>query len=178
MKTRFLILAVLLVCAPIQAAVDAFLALDGVPGESVDAQFPNQIEIESWSWGVTGAPVVVGGGGTGKATFQDIHFSKHIDKSSPVLMLACASGRHYPTATISVRKAGGDKPQVYLKITLSDVLVSSYSIGGSSASAEAPTEQISFTYGKIKVEYTPQSTDGSLGQPVIFSWDLVANKAS
>ena len=175
MKTRFFILAVLLVCcAPLQAAVDAFLALDGVPGESVDAQFPNQIELESWSWGITGAPVVAGGGGTGKATFQDLHFNKHMDKSSPVLMLACASGRHYPTATISVRKAAGDKPQVYLKITLSDVLVSSYNVA--SSSDDRPAEQLSFSYGKIKFEYTPQNADGSSGTPVVFGWDLLAGK--
>src|SRR5438270_6686608 len=108
-------------------ASDYLLEIDGIKGESSDNKHPGTIEIDSFSWGATnsGAMSAGGGGGAGKVSFQDLHFTTKVNKSSPLLMLACASGQHIKKAVLYVRKQGGDQ-QEYYTITLADVLVTSY----------------------------------------------------
>lgn len=174
MKARVLLLAVLcfLTLSARAAAVDYFLQIEGVEGESADQEFPRSIEIESWSWGVSNQ-AVAGGGGTGRATFQDFQITKRLDKSSPKLMLACASGKHYPTVIITMRKAG-DPPQKYYKITMQDCIVSSFQTSGQNSDSR-PAESLSLNYTKISFEYTPYDATGRPLDPVIFGWDLVNN---
>src|ERR1051326_5587030 len=104
------------------AAVDYFLTLDGIDGESADAKHKNEIDILSWSWGEeqTGHGHIATGSGAGKVAMQDFHFVMHVNKASPKLMLACASGQHIKKGELTVRKAGGDQ-QEYYKWTFSDV---------------------------------------------------------
>jgi len=115
-------------------AVDMFLELDGIKGETIDKTFKskNAMDILAWSWGLSnsGSFQQGSGGGAGKASFQDISITKFIDLASPVLILACANGKHITKGTITVRKAG-ENPLEYLKITLEKILVSAYSTGGS-----------------------------------------------
>ncbi len=161
----------LLLPQPTHAA--AFIKFDGVDGESVDEQHRGAIDVESFSWGVSNTAVVGGGGGgAGKASFQDIHFSKRLDKSSPVLALACASGTHIKSAKLFVRKSGGSDD--YYVITLTDVLVSSISVGGGSGDTP-PTESVSFNFTKIEWRYVPTDSDGSPGTPVESGWDIASN---
>src|SRR2546430_3152894 len=107
------------------AAVDFFLKIEGVDGESTDDKHKGEIDIESFSWGVSqsGSHGAGGGGGAGKASFQDLHFHTHVDKSSPKLFLACATGEHFKKAVLTCRKARQEQ-QEYMKITMSDCLVS------------------------------------------------------
>ncbi|MBM3932793.1 MAG: type VI secretion system tube protein Hcp [SAR202 cluster bacterium] len=158
-----------------RAAVDYFLKIDGIPGESSDEKHRGEIELESWSWGETnmGTHAGGGGGGAGKVSMQDFHFTMKSSKASPMLMLACATGQHIKQATLFVRKSGGDQ-QKYMKITLSDVLVSSFQIGGQGG--DIPTDQISLNFTKIEFEYKPQKPDGSLDAPVKAGYDLKMNK--
>lgn len=109
-----------------------------------------QIDVYSFSWGVTQTfdSSAGAGSGAGKVQFQDFHFTKKTDKSSVVLFQACATGKHFPTATITVRKAGGGQ-QEYMVIKFTDLLVSSYQSGGTSGDA-IPTESISLNYAKIE----------------------------
>src|SRR4051812_47909321 len=102
-------------------AVDMFLKLDGVKGESHDSKHPDEIEILSFSWGMTQTGSFSGGGGAGKVSVHDISVTKRIDVSTPVLMKTCVNGTHIPTGLITVRKAG-EKPLEYLKIKLVDIL--------------------------------------------------------
>lgn len=176
MKLRFILsLAALLAAAPLQAAFDAFLKIEGVKGESRDETHKDQIEILSFSWGVSN-PSVAGGQG-GKASFQDISFTKVMDKSSPLLMLGCASGRHYPEVILYLRtptNAGAAGPVTYLTITLTDVMVTSFQVSGHGGDSSArPTEQFSLNYAKIKLEYVPINPDGRPGDAVFFDWNLV-----
>ncbi len=160
------------------AAVDYFLKLDGIEGESQDHKHKGSIEIESWSWGETqaGGHAYGGGGGAGKVSMQDFHFVMRVNKASPKLMLACASGEHIKKATLICRKAGKEQ-QEFLKITFSDLLVSSYQTGGSGSSDIVPTDQISLNFSKIEFEYKEQKPDGTLGGAIKAGWDLKANKA-
>lgn len=145
---------------PESPAAGVFLNLDSVQGESADSQHTDQIDLSSFDWaGVTNPGSA--GSGAGKVQVHDIQVSKRVDKSSPILMQACATGTHYKQATISVRKAGGT--QDYLVYTLSDVLVSSYQVADK---GDQPTEQISLNFGKVSVEYSPQKPDGSLGSAI------------
>ena len=160
------------------AAVDYFLKIDGIPGESQDAKHKDEIALESWSWGATqsGTYGAGGGGGAGKVSMQDFHFVMKVNKASPKLMLACASGEHIKKAVLTCRKAGTDQ-QEFLKITMSDILVSSYQTGGSAGSDLVPTDQISLNFSKIEFEYKEQKPDGTLGGAVSAGYDLKANKA-
>lgn len=159
------------------AAVDYFLKIDGIEGESKDSKHKGTIDVESWSWGETnsGSHSAGGGGGAGKVTMQDFHFTMKMNKASPKLMLACAQGDHIKEAKLICRKAGTDQ-QEYLNITLSDLLVSSYQTGGSSGSSLLPVDQISLNFTKVKVEYKEQNEKGALTGAATAGWDLKANK--
>ena len=161
------------------AAVDYFLKIDGIEGESTDSKHPKEIELESWSGGATnsGQSQTSGrsGGGTGRVTFQDFHFVKHTDKSSAKLMLACATGEHIPKAVLTCRKAG-TTGQVFMTVTMEHLLVSSFQTGGSGHSDIVPTDQISMNFTKIKIEYKEQKADGSLGGATKAGYDIKSQK--
>jgi len=159
------------------AAVDYFLKLDGIDGEATDAKNKNSIDVESWSWGESqsGTHSAGGGGGAGKVSMQDFHFVMKINKSSPKLMLACATGQHIKKAVLTCRKAGG-KQEDFLVMTFSDLLVSSYQTGGSGHSDIVPTDQISLNFSKIEFEYKPQDSTGKVGSPIKTGYDIKLNK--
>jgi type VI secretion system secreted protein Hcp len=130
-------------------AFDAFLKIEGIEGDSEQKGHPGEIEVASFSWGETqtGNLGSGGGGGAGKVQMQDFHFTMTTSKASPVLMTSCASGKHFPTATLSCRKAGS-LPQDFIVIKMNDVLISGYSIGGASDDGD-PTDQVSLSFVKI-----------------------------
>lgn len=161
------------------AAVDYLLEIDGIKGESGDSKHPGTIEINSFSWGATnsGSHSGGGGGGAGKVHFQDVHFTTHVNIASPKLLLACASGQHIKKAVLYVRKQGKDQHDYY-KVTLEDLLVSSYQSGGHEGGDSRPTDQFSLNFTKIKFEYKQQKPDGSLGDGPTATWDVKKNAPS
>ena len=162
--------------APLQAASDYLLEIEGIPGESVDALHPRTIEIQSFSLGASNPALVSTGGGasSGKVSFSDISFSKSLDKSSPLLYLHCAQGKHIPQATLYLRQSGADKPAEYYVIKLTDVLVTSVQTSGG---GDRPMESLSLNFAKIEFIYRAQKPDGSLDTPVRSGWDLKQNVA-
>jgi type VI secretion system secreted protein Hcp len=154
-------------------AADFLLEIDGIKGESKDSKHKETIEVDSFSWGVSnaGSHASGTGGGAGKASFQDMHFTATVGKASPNLALSCAQGKHIKKAVLFVRKAGGDQKDYYV-ITLEDLLVSSYQSGDAAGGSSIPTDQFSLNYAKIKYEYKPQKDDGSLEAPVTMTWDI------
>lgn len=184
------------------AVVDYFIKIDGIEGESQDDKHKNEIELDSFSWGASnsGTSAMGGGGGAGKVHISDFVVMKHIDKASPKILEACNSGKHISSAVIVCRKQGGSQ-QEYLKITLSDVLVSSYdtmsgapagrrqhspltATGGRTTSQAVPIalpipmEQIHLNFGKIEYEYREQDSKGGMKGPVKTGWDVKANKVT
>jgi len=159
------------------AAVDYFLKIDGIEGESQDSKHKNEIDLESWSWGETNAGDAAnrGGMGVGKVSMQDFHFVMRINKASPKLMEACATGQHIKTAELTCRKAGKEQ-QEYLKVKFSDLIVSSYQTGGSAGDGVVPVDQIGLNFSKIEYEYKEQKPDGTLGGAVKSGYDLKQNK--
>lgn len=174
MKRILLLAALLIITLPTRAAVDMYLKILSIPGESTSIDHKDEIEISSYSFGMNNTSVVSGGGsGVGKAVFQDLSLTKQLDKSSPLLMLSCAQGKHIPEAILTLSKPSDAKPFVFMRITLTDVIVSSISSSGG-AGGEAPAESLSFNYGKIKIEYYQQRPDGSVILAGTFAWDLAA----
>jgi type VI secretion system secreted protein Hcp len=157
-------------------ATDYFLKIDGIKGESKDAKHKDEIDLLSFSWGATqsGTHATAGGGGAGKVSFQDFHFVMKMSKASPLLLQACATGKHIKQADLVARKAGGTQME-YLKIKFTDVMISGYNSGGSQGGDEVPVEQISLNFAKINVEYSDQKGDGSLNPATVASYDLKAN---
>jgi type VI secretion system secreted protein Hcp len=158
------------------AAVDYFLKIDGIAGESLDAKHKGEIQPQSFSWGEAQqqGPATASGAGAGKVQFHDLHFVMRTNKASPQLLLACASGQHLKSAVLTARKTG-KAPQEFLVITLTNVLVSSYETGATPVQPY-PVDQVSLSFGQIKVEYRAQKPDGSLEAPVQASWDVAANR--
>jgi type VI secretion system secreted protein Hcp len=153
----------------------------------------------------TGVSATGGGGGAGKVNVHDISFTKKTDAASPLLMLHCANGAHIKEATFVVRKAGGEQLE-YLKIKLTDLLVSSYkphglqiagavddwmtasaTAGGGSVTTgagapptstdEIPSEEFALNFSKIEYSYQAQGADGKAqGGPIVAGWDVKANQ--
>jgi type VI secretion system secreted protein Hcp len=168
MKKHILLVAacILWIAIPAQAAFDAFLKLEGVPGEATATGHKDEIEIESFSMGVARP-----GGSAGSAQLSDISFVHVLDKASPLLILRCAQGTHIPTAVLTCRTASGASPFVFYRITLTDVIVTSVSVGGASGS-DRPTESFSLNYATIEWEYIPQLPTGGAGTPVRATWNV------
>jgi type VI secretion system secreted protein Hcp len=155
-------------------AVDFFLKIDGIPGESADGKHKDEIDVLSWSWGAsqTGTMSYGGGGGAGKVQMQDFHFTMRMNKATPKLILACANGEHIKKAVFVARKAGKEQ-QEYMKITMSDILVANYSTGGG---GDEPIENIALNFSKVEMEYKPQNAKGQLEAAVTAGWDLKKNQ--
>ena len=160
-------------------AVDMFLKIDTVDGETIDKVFSKDkaIDVLAWSWGGSnsGTTHQGGGGGGGKSNFQDMSITKYLDTASPVLLMACADGTHFTKAKLTVRKAGGKAPVEYFKIEMDEVLITSLSTGGSGGE-DRLTENVSLNFAKFSVYYTPQAPDGTAGTEIgPNTWDISAN---
>jgi len=156
-------------------ASDIFAKLGDIKGESLDSKHKDEIEVLSYSWGVTNAGSMGygSGGGEGKSTFHDLSFVHKIDKSSPILMQACATGVHLKEATITHRKAGKEQHE-YLIVKMNDVIITGVTHGGNGDGNHS--ENVSLAFAKVAVEYKPQKPDGSLDAGIHFKYDLKAQK--
>ncbi|TMM54128.1 Hcp family type VI secretion system effector [Sulfitobacter sabulilitoris] len=159
-------------------ALDMFLIIEGeISGETQDDKYSKEggIDVLAWSWGLSqaGSFHVGGGGGAGKANFQDISVTKWIDKSSPVLMLYTANGDHFPSAKLVVRKAG-KTPLEYLTITMKKVMITSVSTGGSGGE-DRLTENITLNFAEVNIDYIEQTAEGAEGDKPSFKWDIAKN---
>ena len=155
-------------------ASDIFAKLGDIKGESSDAKHKDEVEVLSFSWGVTNAGTVGSGGhGAAKATFPDLSIVHTVDRASPALLKACATGMHLPGVTITQRKAGKDQ-QDYLVIKMNDVIITGVVDG--SATGQPSSETVTLAFAKIDLEYRPQKADGTLDAGVHFKYDLKANK--
>jgi type VI secretion system secreted protein Hcp len=159
-------------------AVDMFLKIKGIEGESTDGKHGKEIDVLAWSWGISqsGTFHQGGGGGAGKANVQDISITKWVDKASAPLMRSCASGEHIKDATLTVRKAGKD-PLEYIIIKLEPVLVTSVSTGGSGGE-DRLTENVTLNFGKVEFTYKTQKAEGGAGDTMPFKYDVQKNEAS
>ena len=159
-------------------AVDMFIKFEGVPGESIDKKHPNEVDVLAWSWGMSqsGTTHMGSGGGAGKVSVQDMSFTKYVDKSSPALMYACCSGKHFKTADLVVRKAG-TTPLEYMIINMKNVIVTSVSTGGSGGE-DRLTENVTLNFEDVDYKYTMQSDAGGADVAPKLVWKIAMNEGS
>ena len=159
-------------------AVDMFLKIDGVDGESTDEAHKDWIEVLSYSHGIS-QPVSAasrsGGRTGGRADFEDFSVVKTVDKATPALNVHCANGKHIPKVEMELCLATEDK-HTFMKYTLKDVVISSISPGGSAEGEAKPLEDLSLAYGQIEWEYTPIDQSGKPGAAITRGWNLETNK--
>jgi type VI secretion system secreted protein Hcp len=157
---------------------DFFLKIEGIDGESQDEKHKNEIMVASISIGVTNTGTGGSnlGSGASKSNVQDIHFTKQADKASPNLFIGCCTGKHFNSATITLRKAG-EKPHEYLVHKLTEVFISSFSQSGHEGGGIAQ-ESFSLNFSKIEFAYVPQAADGTAGAKITKTYDIKANKAT
>ena len=164
------------------ANADIYLKLEGVKAESSDAAHKDEMEIVSFSFGVSQAVTQsASGDGTftvGRCQMSPVTVGKALDASSPILAQACASGKHFPSATLTLNRAmtaDGTKAP-YMVYTLTDVLIESISTGGSGG-GDLPHETMSLVYGQINWDYMLTKTTGDTPSHVLGGWSLKENKA-
>jgi type VI secretion system secreted protein Hcp len=158
-------------------AYDAFIKIDGIPGESTDKEHPGEISVDSFSFGETNATSrTASGAGAGRVSFHDLHITAKVSKASPLLMLFCATGKHISTATLTARSTSGEEaaPFDFMFVKMNDVVVSAFQEDFSGG--ERPVDSVSFAFGKISFQYREEKVNGSLGATVSFAWDLKANR--
>jgi type VI secretion system secreted protein Hcp len=158
-------------------AVDMHIKIDTIPGHSEIKGFEGQIQLESFSWNMQQSTSFGSstGGGAGKVNMGDMTFVHNVDKATPKLMIACCTGAHLKDAVLTCRKAGGESAVDFLKITLTDVIVSSVSPSGTNM-GDTPTETVSLAFAEFKVEYQEQDNKGSKkGGPVISGFSVQKN---
>ncbi len=157
-------------------AMQNYLRIAGIDGESTHKGHENGIELLWWNWGIENAakPGSGSGAAAGKATAHGLAFTHRYDRAPPLLAKACAQGKRLATATLSARKAGKGQ-QDFLTIVLNNVLVTSVSVSGDD---DEIGESVSLSYEKIQVTYKPQDAKGGLGPGVGFGWDIKTNKTT
>lgn len=157
-------------------AVDMFLKIPGVDGESKDKTHGGAIDILAWSWGMSqsGTFHTGSGGGAGKVNVQDLSITKYVDKSSKNLIENCSNGKAFSEANVIVRKAG-ENPLEYIKIKMEQVMVTAVSTGGSGGE-EKLTENVVLNFAKVSYTYTPQKPDGTGDAAMEYTYDIAANE--
>ena len=158
-------------------AVDIFLKIEGIKGESQDHRHPEEIRLLAWSWGLaqSGTTHMGPGAGSGKVAVQDITFTKNCDKATTNILKFCSNGKHIPNALLTIRKAGGDAPVEYFKLLMTDLIVSSYATGGSAGGLDQLQETVTLNFRKFTVTYTEQTQHGTPGPSMEATWDIAAN---
>jgi len=155
-------------------AIDTHIKFDGVEGESIHKDHKGQIEVMSWSWGARNATLGTGtGSGKGKGDPNDLHFTHHYDKASPVLAKMCAQGKHFKEVVMTSRKSGEGQKD-FLKITMKEVFITGVSPSGSSGGDIL--ESVSMSYKDIEFGYKPQDEKGNLGGEVKFGWNIATTE--
>ena len=156
-------------------AADTHIKFDGVEGESTHQDHKGEIEVLSWTWGISNASGAAAGGGSGRgrASPGEFHMTHQYDKASPVLAKKCAQGLHFKEVMLTSRKAGEGQKD-FLKITMKEVFITSVQPSGH-AEGEI-MESVSMSYGGIEFSYKAQDAKGGLGGEVKFAWDVKSTK--
>jgi type VI secretion system secreted protein Hcp len=158
-------------------ALDAYMKIDGIAGESKDGGYGEWIEITGYNFGSSQSTTVTassaGGAASGRTRLTDFHVTKELDRASPKLLGASCAGQHLKQVTIALHRSGGEKVK-YFEVVMDEVIISNFT---QIAIDGIPFESIDFNYGRITTTYVQQNrTDGTGGGNVIDGWDQIANK--
>lgn len=160
-------------------AIDAYLQMEGIKGESADSAHQGWIELHSASWGVTqphSATMSTAGGHTAeRCEHQTLTVTKLADLASPILMQHCSMGKTIPKAKLEFMRADGDgKPVKYYEVELQNVMIASTTQNVHEGSILR--DSIGLRFSKVKWKYTQQKIGGGVSGSTTGGWDLAANK--
>jgi len=160
---------------------DIYCQIAGVPGEAMDSEHTDWIEVISFNHGITqpasSTDSSAGGGTTARTLHQDYSITKYVDKASPKLYELSSNGKHISDVTMQFYRASGDSRVKYMEVKMEQVVIAHVSPSGGSIQGDFPTESVSFNYATIKWTYTQQKRpDGSAGGNVTGGWDLAQHK--
>lgn len=159
-------------------AIDSYLQIDNIKGESQDSKHKDWIEIINVQWDVHQSRIVSNsssGHTSGKAELSEITFKKLADLSSPILQQTCASGKTIPKAKFEFMRADGNgEPIKYYTVEIENVIIAS--VSPSSTEGGLITERVSLGYSKIKWGYIQQKIAGGASGQTSGGWDLATNK--
>ncbi len=158
---------------PNEAEIDAFLEIEGIKGESLDAKFRDQIQIDTYSWGAYQRDASPGRKTrSASCQIENLVVTKRVDRATPPILQAVCQNRNFERVSLFTRRAGGNLALNFLEIELTDVVVASWSITASK-NGGIPAEQISFAFLKCQIRYRPQAGDGKAsGGPVEFGYTI------
>ena len=156
------------------ALEDMFLLIEGqktgkINGESSDAVYSGQIQVNGWSWGMSGSSSMGGMGASSKTALSELSISKSVDTASTALMSVMRNNEVIKKGILTVRKAGS-KPLDYFKIIFERARITSYSVG--SQSGPDLSEQLSIAFEKIEVQYCAQDENGGKKGTSTFSAEI------
>jgi type VI secretion system secreted protein Hcp len=162
-------------------AMDVYLNIEGIKGESMDSKHPDWIECSSVHWGVTqprSATASTGGGHTAeRCEMLDVTFTKHADLSSPVLLQTCAMGKTLPKAKFEFFRADGSGERVkYFEIELENVLIGH--VEPDLHPGDILSEHVGLKFSKATWRYTLQKISGGAGGSTVGSWNLATNRTA
>jgi len=157
-------------------AMDAYLKIDGIPGEAKQKGWEDWIQLEGWSWGSSTAGQAERGGGLigGKVQMQDFHFTKSTDKATPKLFESCCAGRVYNEIKLQVVRM--PENQVVIDVKMSNCIVSTFQTGGGSGDGGVPIENGSLNFSKVFLQMSAFKEDGTKEGNVQAGWDMAAMK--
>jgi type VI secretion system secreted protein Hcp len=150
-----------------------FLKLEGIDGEAQDAQFTNQIELESMSWGVTNSSSFKRGTGANvaKGDVHDLSFTKYADKASLNLLRFSTTGKTIPSGELTLVKLQGETKIGFITVKLTNIMVTSWNISGHGGQ-DLPVESGSLNFVKFEASYKPQGNEGDPAGNVDFNYDI------
>lgn len=152
-----------------------FLQIDGIPGESSEALHMNWIDIDAFNWSEAMASVA-GGRASGRLSMTDFQFGMTTNKASPLLFLACATGRRISNATLDVCTPGGnEKIPLFLRFNFTGVTITSYSIAGNTPE-DRPVDEFSIAFTKITMTYWQIDELGNPSGQITVYYDLIAGR--
>ncbi len=153
-------------------AVDMFLQIDDIEGESVDSNHTGHIDVKGWKWSAhqEGSAHVGGGAGSGKASVEDLVVEMGFEKSSPTIMSWLLSGKPFKKATLTIRKAGG-QPLEYIKIIMKKGIVSHMELSGT-PSSDFQLVTVALNFAEVEIHYTPQAADGTGGPETVIDFSI------
>ncbi|MBN1369585.1 MAG: type VI secretion system tube protein Hcp [Dehalococcoidaceae bacterium] len=161
--------------APLAApAYDMFIKIEGMDGESTDANHMKWVDVLEYGWGIEEVP-----GGTSRTTGSIMHLdlvvTKTLDKTSPGLAIKCSKGENIPSVILAISQAGGGRTQI-MRYTLEDVVIKSIHVSGNAADEIRPVEEVSFSYRKITWLYTELDATGKAKGNVEFTWNVETSR--
>ncbi|KQV45843.1 MULTISPECIES: type VI secretion system tube protein Hcp [unclassified Duganella] len=162
-------------------AIDVYLQIEGIKGESTDERHKDWIECKSVSWAVEqprSATSSTGGGHTAeRCEHRDVVITKLADLASPILLQTCSAGRTIPKAKLEFMRADAQGERVkYFEIELDNVLIGA--VSPSVGEGEILTEEVGFKFSKVRWKYTQQRISGGMGGNTSGGWDLASNRVA